>query len=87
MLLAISLACSNQCCTALRANQIFSAVFTGCSHFITAVVHASEVGTLTLEAHVVGAFKHSEALQVIEKSVIRVLQSRLFVQTFEFCSF
>ena len=54
------------------AYKVFFAILAGCRHFIAAVIHATEVGTLTLETHVVGALEHSIGLQIIEEAICRV---------------
>lgn len=53
---------------------------------LLAVLHTSEVGTLALEALVVRQFVNRERTQIVEEPIISVKDSRVFVQTFVFCS-
>ena len=83
MLITICDACSDQRSRAFSTDKVFFAILSCSCLLVTAVIHAAEVGTFALKAHVVRAFEHRKALQIVEKAIGRVLQTWTRVQTFK----
>lgn len=68
----------------LGADELFRFEFLlGCLS-CDAIFHTAEVGRLALVAGVVGKFEESPVLQVVVVVVVRVLQSRVFVDALVF---
>ena len=72
---------------ALTAHQLLRLILLSFLLRVDAVLHTSEVCALTLEALVVSKLEHSPLLQIVIESVIRVLESLVFIQVLEFRPF